>query len=119
MGRDFCSEDARSSAMLVVFAGAMGLGVREVGVAGRFEQRFSLTRPAQGWKIMFWAGRGAVIPTRLRVPGPLAGRWARTGTMQAGARPRGEPKPAPLPPVSAAVHEVSRLELGHSRSARL
>src|SRR5271165_14255 len=70
-------------------------------------------------KIMFRARRGRVIPSRLRVPAPLAGKWIETGTTRADARPRGEPNPLPGHPVSATVHGSSRLELGHSWCARL
>src|SRR5664279_1149683 len=46
-------------------------------------------------KIMFRARRGRLIPSRLRVPAPLAGRRAGTGTTPADAPPRGEPNPSP------------------------
>src|SRR5450759_4796375 len=68
---------------------------------------------------MFRARRGRVIPSRLRVPVPLAGKWIETGTTRADAPPRGEPNPAPGHRVSATAHGWSRLELGHSWCARL
>src|ERR1039457_766936 len=80
---------------------------------------FPYTRLAQHWEIMFRAVRGRVIPARRRVPAPLAGRRAGTGTTRAGAPPRGEPKPAPGRPVSAIAHGVSRPELAHSWCAQL
>src|SRR5450755_1509865 len=70
-------------------------------------------------KIMYPARRGRLIPSRLRVPVPLAGKWIEKGTTRADARPRGEPNPSPGHPVSATVHGWSRLELGHSWCARL
>src|ERR1700687_1053355 len=110
---------ARNSAMLVVLQRRQACTCAEVECRGLCRARLSLLRSAQHWKIMFRTVPVRVIPARPQVPGLLAGRLARTGTMRADARPLVGLKPAHEHAASTAAHGVSTLELGHSWCARL
>src|SRR5208337_1095910 len=94
-------------------------GLSELASVEVFGQSASPKRRLRNFEDYVSARRGRFIPSRLRVPVPLAGKWIETGTTRADARPRGEPNPSPGHPVSATVHGLSRLELGHSWCARL